>query len=108
MATRQTIIGAIVCVFVAAFAAQSRMSVPLKFPRWERGMTKEEHANQVREAIEQRRLEKRKLAHEHIAQMAREAWKNELRVSERQWQIVEPKKRKEELVAWTTWARACS
>ena len=106
MSIRQTIIGAIVCVLVAAFTAQSRMSVPLKIPRPKPGTTKEERREQIINAIEQRRMKKRKLAHEHMEQMGREAFRNELRVNEIQWQIIEPKKKREELIRWEAWAQA--
>jgi hypothetical protein len=38
--------------------------------------------------------------------MTREAWKNELRVNERQWRIIEPKCQRQELVSWEAWAQA--
>lgn len=108
MATRQTIIGAIVCVFMVTFTAQSRMGVPLKIPRPKPGATSEELRQQMINAIEQKRLQERKLRHEHMEQMVREAWKNELRVGESQWKFIEPKKNREELTSWEAWAKGVS
>ena len=54
----------------------------------------------------QRQLQKRKADHERIRLMAREAWKRLLRISERQWKIIEPKADKVEILIWTR--RACA
>lgn len=108
MATRQAIIGAIVCVSVVSLTAHSRMNVPLIIPRPKPGATSEELRQQMINAIEQRRLQERKLRHEHIAQMVIEAYKNELRVGEAQWQIIEPKEKRQELIWWESWAKGMS
>lgn len=88
MATQRIILVSILCFSAAALAAQSRSRVPNR-PNWA-----------------DRRLQKRKASSEHIRLMAREAWKNELRVSERQWRIIEPRHERVELVRLTMWAGA--
>lgn len=106
MAMRRITLVAIACFSIGGFAGQPRQGMPPVRPRWERGMTAEEHAREMERWREQHRLWERKRAHEQIRLLVREAWKHELRVTERQWRIIEPKYEREELVSWTTWASA--
>jgi hypothetical protein len=78
--------------------------MPLKFPPRKPGITNEEYSKEIKKAFEEARRQRRKRSHEYIRLMVREAWKRELRISERQWKIIEPKYEKVQLVSWTTWA----
>lgn len=109
--TKQIIILVLIACFTLAVFAQRtppRMRIPPTGPdpRSLRGLTEEEASEVIKKWFADRRLHNRKLDHEHIRLMVREAWKNELRVNERQWRIIEPKYEREELISKTTRARA--
>lgn len=102
MAKNRIILVVIACFSVAALAAPTPSFMPLKFPPRKPGMTKEEYSKEIKKAFEETRRQERKMDHEHIRLMVREAWKRELRISERQWKIIETKCKREQLVSWTT------
>jgi hypothetical protein len=101
MAKQRIILISVLCFTIVGFAGQRPKS-----PRPKPGMTMEEHGKAVKNAIEHWSLEKRKASQERINLMKREAWKRLLRISERQWKILEPRIDKVEVLIWTR--RACA
>jgi hypothetical protein len=69
-------------------------------------MTDEEHRREIEKLIEERRQSKQRMDQERIEPMRPPAWKQLLRISERQWEMLEPKIDRIQLVGWTTWACA--
>lgn len=100
----------IACFTLAVFAERtpSRMRIPPTGPdpKSLHGLTDEEASEVTKKWFAERRLHNRKVSHENLRLMVKEAWKNELRVSERQWRIIEPKHEREKLISETTRARA--
>jgi len=106
MAKQRIIVLSVLSFSLMVFTGQTLSQMRSGPPPLKPGMTEEEAKKAIEKWEADRRLQRRKLAHEHIRLMAREAWKHELRVSERQWRIIEPKDEREELVSWTTRTRA--
>jgi len=90
MAKHKILIVFVVC-FSVALAGQGPSYMPLKIPPWKPGMTAEEHKEEVRKTIEQHKRQERERTKEYINLMAMEAWKHLLRVTEAQWNLIEPK-----------------
>ena len=93
MAKQRIIFISIICLSIAGVAVQVRWGTATKPPRLRdmRGMTAEEREKayvQQRNQAAQQRLRSSEKRHE---QMAREAWKRLLRVSEQRWKSIEPK-----------------
>jgi hypothetical protein len=51
-------------------------------------------------------IEERIADYEYLAEMRKQAMKNELRASEAQWKIIEPKYERQIQLMWGTWARS--
>ena len=105
MEKHKIIIISTVC-FSVALANQRSLHVPPLLPPPKPGMTKEEYHREFEKAFEQQRRQKRERNKEYMDLMAREAWIRLLRVSEKQWKIIEPRYEKERLISRTT--RACA
>jgi hypothetical protein len=71
-----------------------------------RGLTDEESTEVLRRYFEDYHLQERIADYEYLAEMRKQAMKNELRASEAQWRIIEPKYERQIQIMWGTWARA--
>jgi hypothetical protein len=67
-----------------------------------RSLTNDERAK----VVEDRFLKEQIARDEYLAERERQAMRNELRVSEAQWRIIEPKYKRQILLMWLSWARA--
>ena len=105
MAKNKILIVSVIC-FSVAFAGQSPSYGPLIIPPWKPGMTAEEHKEEVRKAIEQHKRQERERTKEYMDLMARQAWIRLLRVSERQWKLIEPKYKIVNGLVWDLWTGA--
>ena len=100
MTKQRIILVSAVCFSLTVFAGQTLSQLPTRPPRLRdmKGMTREEREKEHRKAMKewqfQRRQQERERSKEYINLMAREAWKRLLRVTERQWKIIEPKYKK--------------
>ena len=101
MAKHKIILISFIC-FSMALSSQKSSHIPIKLPPRKPGMTSEEHKKAIEEWLAQRRRQERERDEEDFRLMVREAWKNELRVSEQQWRIIEPRHEREELISLTT------
>jgi polyhydroxyalkanoate synthesis regulator phasin len=72
------------------------------------GLTNEEAKDVMDKWLADNMLKQRIATYEYIEQMARQATKNELRVNEAQWRIIEPKYKKQIRVMADSWARSSS
>jgi hypothetical protein len=77
-----------------------------RFPPRKPGMTKEEYRKDIEKVVEQRKEQERKIRNEHIKAMFPPAWKGLLRISDKQWKLIEPKVNKIQVIGWTTCACA--
>ena len=91
MTKKRIILVLAVCFSIAGFAGQALQQIPPIPPRRKRGMTLEEHMKEVVKWHAQRKQQNLRRGEERINLMMREAWKRLLRVTERQWKIIEPK-----------------
>jgi hypothetical protein len=73
-----------------------------------RGLTDEESTEVLRRYFEDYHMQERIAKYEYLAEMTRQAMKNELRVNEAQWRIIEPKYERQIQVMCDTWARSSS
>ena len=71
-----------------------------------RGLTDAEKQEAIDKWFADQHLQKRISDLEYIAEMKRLAMINELRVSEAQWRIIEPKYERQKQIMFGTWARA--
>jgi len=94
MAKHKIILISVVCFSMAVLAGQRPSHMPLKIPPPKPGMTSEEYHKEVEKSIEQQRRQQREINKEHMNLMARQAWLQLLRVSERQWIRIKPKSEK--------------
>ena len=94
MAKKRIILISVACFSIAVFTVQTLSQVPTRPPRWKRGMTAEERGKELVKWDAQRRQQERERVKERMNLMAREAWKRILRITERQWKIIEPKYKK--------------
>jgi len=94
MTKKRIILVLAVCFSIAGFAGQALQQIPPIPPRWKRGMTAEEHTKAIKEWRFQMKQQNLRRGEERINLMMREAWKRLLRVTERQWKIIEPKNEK--------------
>lgn len=106
MAKKRIILVVIACFSVAVLAVQTPSFMPPKRPHRKPGMTDEEYRNDIEKAHEEWKQQRSKASEKRINLMAREAWKRLLRISERQWKLVEPKIDAIQVIGWTTWACA--
>ena len=72
------------------------------------GLTNEEAKDAMEKWLADQELKQRIATYEYIAEMVRQAMKNELRVNEAQWRIIEPKYEKQIRVMADSVARAGS
>jgi hypothetical protein len=72
------------------------------------GLTDDEKAEVHRKKFEDRLLKERIARDEYLTEMRRQAMKNELRVSEAQWRIIEPKYERQYQLMKDTHARSSS
>ncbi len=91
MTKKRIILVLAVCFSIAGFAGQALQQIPPIPPRRKRGMTLEEHMKEVVKWRAQRKQQNLRRGEERINLMMREAWKRLLRVTERQWKLIEPK-----------------
>jgi hypothetical protein len=80
--------------------------MPPKIPLPKPGMTAEEHKEEVRKAIEQHKRQERERDKEYMDLMARQAWIRLLRISESQWNLINPKYKKANDLIWDVWTGA--
>jgi hypothetical protein len=105
MAKYKILIVLVVC-FSVALAGQGPSYMPLKIPLPKPGMTAEEQKEEVRKAIEQHKRQERERDKEYMDLMARQAWIRLLRVSESQWNLINPKSKKANDLSWDVWIGA--
>ena len=105
MANHKILILFVVC-FSVALAGQGPSYMPLIIPLPKPGMTAEEHKEEVRKAIEQHKRQERERDKEYMDLMARQAWIRLLRVSESQWNLINPKYKKANDLSWDVWIGA--
>ena len=72
-------------------AAQTPSFTPRRLPPRKTGMTDEEYRKEIEKVVEKRMDQDRKIRQERIKAMFPQAWKRLLRISDRQWKIIEPK-----------------
>jgi hypothetical protein len=89
MAKNRIILVVIVCFSMAGFAGQPRQGKP-PGGRLKKSMTDAEKSKAF-EPLFKPMLQMEERDRERIRLMCREAWKRLLRISERQWKIIEPK-----------------
>jgi len=106
MAKYRIILILFVCLSVAVLAGQRPTYTPIKLPPRKPGMTSEEYNKEVKKSIEQQKRQEREKDKEYMNFMANEAWKNLLRVTETQWELIEPKYRKANDLDWEIWTGA--
>ena len=104
--TKHKILIVFVVCFSVALAGQGPSYMPPKIPPPKPGMTAEEHKEEVRKAIEQHKQQERERDKEYMNFMANEAWKNLLRVTEAQWNLIELKHRKTTNLNMEMWVGA--
>jgi len=105
MAKHKILIVSFVC-FTVALAGQRPSYMPPKIPLPKPGMTSEEHKEEVIRAIEQHKQQERDRNKESMDLMARQAWIRLLRVSESQWNLINPKYKKANDLSWDVWIGA--
>jgi hypothetical protein len=71
-----------------------------------RGLNDNERTEVLRKYFEDYHLKERIADLEYVAEMGKQAMKNELRVSDAQWRIIEPKYERQIHIMYGTWARA--
>jgi len=105
MAKHKILIVSFVCFSVVS-AGQRPSYMPPKIPLPKPGMTAEENKEEVRKAIEQHKRQERERDKEYMDLMARQAWIRLLRVSESQWNLINPKYKKANDLSWDVWIGA--
>ena len=94
------------CFSVAVLAVQRPPYTPIKLPPRKPGVTSEEYNKEVKKSIEEQKREERERDKEYMNFMANEAWKNLLKVTETQWNLIEPKYRKVNDLERDSWVGA--
>jgi hypothetical protein len=94
MAKKRMFLLLVVSLSIAAIPGQTQPPFPTTLPRWEKGMTKEEYREKMKQLREEHRNKILRQSEEEIKLMTREAWKRLLRVNEQQWRTMEPKNEK--------------
>ena len=98
MTKNRTILVAIACFSAVLLAAQTPSFTPRRLPPRKPGMTDEEYRKEIEKVVEHRMDQDRKIRQERIEAMFPQAWKGLLRISERQWKIIEPKVNKIQVI----------
>jgi hypothetical protein len=73
-----------------------------------RGLTDDEKKETMEKWADDQHLQERIAKYEYLAEMRKEAMKNELRVNEAQWRIIEPKYESQIQLMCDTWSRSSS
>jgi hypothetical protein len=94
MANKKMIILMVVCFLIAGIPGRSQPPSPTALPKWEKGMTREEYREKIKQSREEYRNQILRRSEKEMDLMAREAWKRLLRVTEQQWKTIEPKHEK--------------
>ena len=105
MAKNRMILVAIACFSAVLLAAQASSFASRKFPP-KRGMTKEEHRKEIEQVNREANQQRLKTLQKRMDARLPQAWKGLLRISERQWKIIEPKIDKIQVVGSSMWACA--
>ena len=112
MAKHKIILISFVCFSVVVMAGQRPSYIPPKIPRRKPGMTSEEYKKQVSQeinkALEQQKRQRRDSEREYMNFLSRQAWLRLLRISERQWMLIEPKYEKVGNLIWQSRVGAAS
>mgnify|MGYP001121472534 CR=1 FL=1 len=111
MAKQKLIFVLIACLTLGALGGRTLPPKPISVtasPPREllRGLTDAEKKEAVDKWFADQHLQERISDHEYIEEMKRLAMINELRVSEAQWKIIEPKCERQIQIMFGTWARA--
>lgn len=111
MAKRKLIFVLVACLTLGALRARTmppKPISPIALPPREltRGLTDAEKQEAIEKWFDDQHLQKRIERNEYIAEMRSQAMINELRVSEAQWRIIEPKYERQVQIMFGTWARA--
>ncbi len=110
MVKQTMIVFLIACLTLAAIGGTPKPPVfkppNLPDPRSLRGLIDDEKKEALRKYFDDYFLQRRISSYEYLSAMAREAMKNELRVNEGQWRIIEPKYKRQIKLMWNSWARA--
>jgi len=109
MAKQKLIIVLIACLTLGAIGGTllPPQHIPRKPPSL-RGLTDAEKKETMEKWADDQDLKERIADYEYLAEMSRQAMKNELRASEAQWRIIEPKYERQIRLMWGTWARSSS
>jgi hypothetical protein len=102
MAKNKILIISVICFSVALAGQRQSYMPPLPKP----GMTSEEMNKQFKEWLDKQRRLERERTKEYMDQMERQAWIRLLHVSERQWNIINPKYKKANELIWDVWIGA--
>jgi hypothetical protein len=107
MTEQKLIIVLTACLTLGAIGGTLRppQHIPKKLPSL-RGLTDDEKKETMEKWADDQDIEERISDYEYLAEMRKEAMKNELRVNEVQWRIIEPKYERQIQLMWGTWARA--
>lgn len=106
MAKKRIILIVIACFSAVLLAAQTPSSILGKHPPRKPGMTDEEYSKEIEKAREQRRQSEKKKLRERVEAMRPPAWKRLLKISERQWKLIEPKIDAIQVIGRATWTGA--
>ncbi len=110
MAKQRVIVVLIVCLTLAVFTGRllSRQRIRPTLPDAERlrGLTNAEASEFIAKWIADRGLQERISRYEYFVARMKQAFKNELRVSEGQWRFIEPKYDREVVLMCDAWAAA--
>lgn len=110
MAKQRLIVVLIACLTLCAIGGIPKRPEfkPPNFPdlRSLRGLTDNERKEVIKKHFEDYHLQKRIASYEYLSAMAREAIKNELRVNEGQWRIIESKYKRQIKLMCASWAHA--
>ena len=113
MAKQKLIVVLIACLTLGALGGGTLPPKPISSialpPRESlRGLTDAEKQDAIEKWFADQHLKKRIARYEYLAEMIRQAMKNELRVNKAQWRIIEPKNERQIQLMCDTWARSSS
>lgn len=113
MAKQRLIVVLIACLTLGAIGGGTLPPRPISLiapPPREllRGLTDAEKQDAIEKWFADQHLKERIARYEYIAEMTRQAMKNELRVNEAQWRIIEPKYERQIRLMKDSWARPSS
>ena len=109
MAKQRVIAVLIACLTLAVFTGRllSRRRIPITPPPPEslRGLTDAEAKEFMKKWFADLMLQRRVSNYEHSMAKRRQMWKNELRLGEAQWRLVEPKYKRQIQLMLDSWSR---